>query len=1014
MKRRKALSLLLSLAIVLSLVLPVTTAFAADGDTDEGETKTSGLNINKTAVYDAKTGTYTIMLEAYATGESATTTVKQDVPTDVILLLDTSGSMGSRMSTISYRAYTDTRNSNFHSHRHNGGDANLWYKDGNKYYSVSVQTKQEPTYTPLGNLVNYETDFWGSLTEDCYYYYANSLYEKVGEDYKPVTVTRSGRGSGNSRIYTYTFFSDGTIITSTRNDGTPNFGNHAPLYTATVDDSKTVYTYTYTDNNGVQQTIGTSVGASTRFTETTLYSRQTSSSNTTRLEALQTAVNGFVQSVAEKSKGNDGVYGTDDDVNHRIAVVKFIDNATNLTNGLVDMDNANGLTTVTRAVNGLNAGGNTNPSTALNMANDIFQNNPVESGKRNRVIVLFTDGYPAGKGTDNINYGWCDNAISSANTSKNTYKATVYTVGIFDGANPDSDINTNFSYSGTETTQQLVAANRYMHYTSSNYPNAQSLQNGGDRTGNGYYLSAADMDTLSSIFQQISGNIESGGSSTTLTDSTVIRDIVAQAFTMPENTSDVKVYTEDSDGSVNSWTNRQELKLADGSSPVSIDAVNRIVSVTGFNYKDNWCGNETVNGRTSFHNGKKLIIEFTVKAKAGFLGGNDVFTNDGAGIYENAESKDPLMEFNKPTVNVPIKDVAVTAPDKNVYLLGGVTLDDLKKGTTVTVGGIPLVLSQANNADKPYGLEPWQTAYVTITAKIKDENDNEITGDLSSLVNDKKYTVEVTVEPSNPNPVSTEGTKAEAKTGKNEPAAKINVFKPVLTYKDSEAYYGDNAPTDYSGNLVSTEWKHGETLSTTVTMTDDEPTLGMTYTPGDGIDNGKINTKQDIGVDVKVEISKADAAGTTTKTDVTDKTTFIHTDCEGKTCTLLDGKKFLIHVKTCTLKITKQGGAAGDPYVFEVKKDGHPYTEVTVKSGANVKIVELPVGTYTITEDTGWSWRYTPSYSNNGQAGLTATAPNGEITCTNTKGNDQWLNDYDVISNIFQIKQPTTDTGDNN
>lgn len=58
MKRRKALSLLLSLAIVLSLVLPVTTAFAADGDTNEDETKTSGLSINKTAVYDAKNDAY--------------------------------------------------------------------------------------------------------------------------------------------------------------------------------------------------------------------------------------------------------------------------------------------------------------------------------------------------------------------------------------------------------------------------------------------------------------------------------------------------------------------------------------------------------------------------------------------------------------------------------------------------------------------------------------------------------------------------------------------------------------------------------------------------------------------------------------------------------------------------------------------------------------------------------------------------------------------------------------------
>lgn len=1003
MKRRKALSLLLSLAIVLSLVLPVTTAFAADGDTDEGETKTSGLNINKTAVYDAKTGTYTIMLEAYATGESATTTVKQDVPTDVILLLDTSGSMGSRMSTISYRAYTDTRNSNFHSHRHNGGDANLWYKDGNKYYSVSVQTKQEPTYTPLGNLVNYEVNYdtywWGSLTEDCYYYYANSLYEKVGEDYKPVTVTRSDWG----RVYTYTF-SDGTTITSTGNDGTPNFGNHAPLYTKTVDDSKTVYTYTYTDSNGVQQTIGTSVGASTSFTETTLYSRQTSSSNKTRLEALQIAVNGFVQSVAEKSKGNDGVYGTDDDVNHRIAVVEFIDYATNLTNGLVDMDNANGLTTVTRAVNGLNAGGNTNPSTALDMANDIFASNPVDSGKRNRVVILFTDGYPAGEGTDDIDYGWCDNAISRANTSKNTHKATVYTVGIFDGANPDSDIDTNFSYNSTGTTQQLVAANRYMHYTSSNYPNAQSLQNGGSRTGSGYYLSAADMDTLNSIFQQISNNIETGGSSTTLTDSTVIRDIVAQAFTMPENTTDVKVYTEDSDGSVNSWTNRQELKLADGSSPVSIDTVNRTVSVTGFSYKDNWCGNETINGQQTFHNGKKLIIEFTVQQKAGFLGGNDVFTNDGAGIYENAESKDPLMEFNKPTVNVPIQNVTVTAPDKNVYLLGEVTLDQLKSGATVTVGNVELKLGEEN-----YGLDSWQNQYVTITVAVKDKAGNIVTDKIESLTDDTTYTIEVTVDPGTGTTTPEKGPAATE--AKGFAPGNIYVFKPVLTYKDSEAYYGDNAPTDYSGNLVSTEWKHGEMVADENAM-GAAPALDISYTPDESkLKDGKY-TKQDVPVAATVKIGTE---------NVNEHTTFVHQDCTTacgwKAPATPGAPAFLLHVKTCTLTITKTGGADNESYVFDVYKDGNKYSEVAIWGNNSQVIYELPVGTYSITEKTDWSWRYTPSYSNNGQAELTATAPNGEITCTNAHGdNYKWLNGFStIVSNIFgQVSTPATDTTGNN
>lgn len=58
-------------------------------------------------------------------------------------------------------------------------------------------------------------------------------------------------------------------------------------------------------------------------------------------------------------------------------------------------------------------------------------------------------------------------------------------------------------------------------------------------------------------------------------------------------------------------------------------------------------------------------------------------------------------------------------------------------------------------------------------------------------------------------------------------------------------------------------------------------------------------------------------------------------------------------------------------------------------------LYELPVGTYTIKEDTGWSWRY--SVDNGGSAALTAQYPTGSITCTNTKNNDKWLNGFSNV-----------------
>ena len=119
---------------------------------------------------------------------------------------------------------------------------------------------------------------------------------------------------------------DGTQIASSRGDDaapTISSTDDGYLYLASIDTTQTVYTYTYTDANGTVQTIGTSTGDSTNFTAATLYSRSTTDSGITRLEALKNAAATFANSVEEKAKGADGVLGTEDDISHRIAVVGF-------------------------------------------------------------------------------------------------------------------------------------------------------------------------------------------------------------------------------------------------------------------------------------------------------------------------------------------------------------------------------------------------------------------------------------------------------------------------------------------------------------------------------------------------------------------------------------------------------------------------------------------------------------------------------------------------------------------
>ena len=383
-----------------------------------------------------------------------------------------------------------------------------------------------------------------------------------------------------------------------------------------------------------------------------------------RLTALKTAVNNFAESVAAKAKGSDGQYGGEDDVNYRIAVVEFASEAYNLTNGLVDMDTSLGLTQVKNAVSGLQAGGDTYPATGLDMANSIFDANPISGdGQRGRVVIMFTDGYPAEKGTDNINYTLCDKAIASAQTSKRTYGATVYTVGIFSGANPNSNIDTNFDYGNRrDAEKQLVAANRYMHYTSSNFQNAKSLLNGGEKSGSSYYLAASNANSLNDVFKSISQTI--GSTPVELTRTSVLRDVISDSFTLPEGYTDgdIKAYsvscessTKNADGTYTyTWKTTPDADKYD----VTVADDNKTINVTDFDYAANWVDQYDVGGSKS--HGKKLVVEIPIVLDPDATGSVDT-NGPASGIYASADAETAFANFKTPTVYVPFFTVTHVA-----------------------------------------------------------------------------------------------------------------------------------------------------------------------------------------------------------------------------------------------------------------------------------------------------------------------------------------------------------------
>lgn len=980
--------------------------------------KDDGISMSKTATAN-KDGSYTITLETYATGEKTISEITKDVPTDIILVLDQSGSMADAMGSVSFEEYEDesdwwygttyhTRNQDYYEYRHNGGSSNLWHKlsDGS-YVSVSVAKQEKVDYTPITNGKNNSTqdratNYWDN---------SHNLYAKVNGEYLKVTVTRSGYGSGNHRTYTYTV-NGNTIAESKRNDGVPTFtgidGN--VLYLASIDTTKTVYTYTYTDANGNAQTIGTWTGDTTRPTPA-LYRRSVSTSGGgTRLAAIKNAATTFVNAVNAKAKGADGVYGTDDDVNHRIAVVGFASRSgygnntellsisgtnsgsvgvaynsisnQNLKDVVQNMNTAAGKTMVDNAINALAAEGATRLDLGMDMAERILNANPVPAGeKRNRVVIVFTDGSPTD--SNGFELDVANAAINKANAIKNS-GATVYSIGIFSGADASSAGTKPNNDLGSTSNKLTAACNWFMQKVSSN--------NGTPRTPS-YYLSAGDSASLNNIFQQISDQIETGGSDSQLTESAVVRDIISPQFTLPAGASAKDITLEtyactdvDANGAY-TWSKNADAMGA--TATVSGDQVD----VTGFKYSENWCGSVTEKGSTTYR-GNKLVIKFTVQPKDGFLGGNDVITNgEKSGIYVNDQASNPLKPFERPQVNVPIKDVSVTAQDKNVYLLGSVTAGQLKKDANVKVGDIALDLSEAD-----YGLEAWQTEYVKIEVKITDKNGNAVADKIADLTDDTTYTVAVTVSPRDEGTTTPE--KGPAATEKTNSATKnIFVFKPELTFRDSTAYYGETVPANnnYSGNQVGAEkWMHDGTEAVPSEMLGEKPTLDISYTPdGSKLKDGKY-TKQDVPVSATVKIGTE---------NVNEHTTFVHQECTtacGWEAPATPGAPaFLIHVQTCQLKITKTGGAQNEPYVFTVKKDGQPYTEVTIVGNNNVTIYELPVGTYTIEENTGWSWRFDPTYLNN-NVKLSAGQDSGAITCTNKPDNNKWLNGFsDVVTNTF-------------
>lgn len=335
---------------------------------------------------------------------------------------------------------------------------------------------------------------------------------------------------------------------------------------------------------------------------TTLYTRRYVAAGT-KLESMKTAVNSFIDSVAESAKKTEA--------DHQISVVQFAygrdayyNYPTKTVANLTSVNTEQGVADLKKAVNGLRANGATRADEGLKEAQTVLDKIPANRNSQ-KVVVLFTDGEPT---SGNSFEGRV--AATAVNTAKDMKdnNVTIYTVGIFEGANP------------SDTTQ--YNANRYMNAVSSNYPSAtaqsqwygdvwpdwDSLQ-WGDRASGDYYLAADNASGLKEVFKGIADTVTDSTLKVCPDAQAVLTDTLSQYFNFPSSfdaNKDVTAKYIPVSGKTGDTYTWDDSKSEDMRVDVTTDG--DTIEITGFNYVE-----KAVTLENDEYSGGKLVVSFPIE-----------------------------------------------------------------------------------------------------------------------------------------------------------------------------------------------------------------------------------------------------------------------------------------------------------------------------------------------------------------------------------------------------------------
>lgn len=236
-----------------------------------------------------------------------------------------------------------------------------------------------------------------------------------------------------------------------------------------------------------------------------------------RINALKSAANAFIDEIATQNASI-----SDASKQHQVSIVKFAGNKTGqvgndtyrdgrfVYNYSQVMKNMAECTETTKGsfkstINAIDPAGATNAAAGMELA----QSQTSKRSDAKKIVIFFTDGTPTTQ--SDFSDGVASDAVAAAKVMKDA-GASVYTIGIFNDANPSADVDA----SGTTN------ENKFMQAASSNYPAAtytytQSWWGGewnwnfGARAeGSDFYKSASSASDLSKIFEDISKEIVKG------------------------------------------------------------------------------------------------------------------------------------------------------------------------------------------------------------------------------------------------------------------------------------------------------------------------------------------------------------------------------------------------------------------------------------------------------------------------------------------------------------------------